>query len=122
MSDPVRKLQSKTLNPLQELKRGLTRDQQIVICYRAGNTVPDIAEAFQLTKQRIQQILQAHHVTKQDNPKTRNRQLYAFIGSNVTVELKEKIIKETRRRKMSISQWVSRLIQDELSHNMGEEE
>lgn len=121
MADPVRQLQSKTLNPLKELRRAMTRDQQICICYRAGNTVPDIAEAFQLSKQRVQQILQASHITRQENPRTRNKQLYAFIGANVTQDVKDAIVKEARRRKMSISAWVSRIIQDELSHNMGED-
>jgi predicted transcriptional regulator len=107
-------------SPLQQLRQGLTRDQQIVICYKAGNTIDEIAAAFQLTKQRIHQILRVNHCTKQDNPKTRNRELYAFIGTNVPVSVKEAVVKEVRRRKKSISAYLLRLIKDDLSIDMGE--
>lgn len=106
--------------PLQKLRQGLTRDQQIVVCYKAGNTIDEIAAAFQLTKQRVHQILRANHCTKQDNPKTRSNELYAFIGANVPNSVKEAVVKEAKKRKKSISAYLLRLIKDDLSIDMGE--
>lgn len=109
-------------NPLKALRQGLTRDQQIVLCYKASNTIDEIAAAFQLTKQRVDQILKANGCTRQDNPKTRNRELYAFIGANVPKDVKEALVKEAKRKKKSISAYLLRLIKDDLSIDMGEAE
>jgi len=108
-------------NPLQALRRGLTRDQQIALCYRAGNTITEIADAFQMTKQRVHQILKAAGISKDDNPKTRNQQLYAFIGANVPVDVKEAIEKAARRQHKSLSAYLLRLIKDDLSIDMGDQ-
>ncbi len=113
---------AKSTNPLTALRQGLTRDKQIVLCYKAGNTINEIAAAFQITKQRIQQILIKEGCTRDDNPKTRNRGLYAFIGANVPKDVKAAVEKEAKKRGLSISALVSRVLQDELSMNMGEEE
>jgi hypothetical protein len=100
----------------------MDRNKQIILCYRAGNTMDVIASAFGISKQRVHQLLQRAGVTRQENPATRNRELYAFIGANVTKEVKALAVREAKRRHMSLSGWVSRVLQDELSHNMGEEQ
>jgi predicted DNA-binding protein YlxM (UPF0122 family) len=101
-------------NPLAQLRSSLTRDQQIVLCYKAGNTITEIAEAFQLTKQRVDQVLKKAGCSKQDNPKTRNQQLYAFVGANIPQELKDELTEAARRKKMSISAYIAKLIKDDL--------
>lgn len=101
-------------SPLQRLRTTLTRDQQIVICYRAGNTLEQIATAFQLTSQRIQQILKENNVTRSDNPKTRSKELFAFIGVNVPKDIKAAVVAECRRNRRSISAYLLRLISDDL--------
>lgn len=102
-------------HPLRALKRTMTRDQQIIICYRAGNTITEIAAAFEITKQRVDQILKNAGVSKNDNPKTRNQHLYAFIGANVPIDVKEEIVAEVKRRKQSISSYLLHLIKEDLA-------
>lgn len=108
--------------PLQELRQQLTRDQQIVVCYRAGNTIDVIAAAFSITKQRVDQILKAAGCTQQDNPETRSNELYEFIGAHVPKSVKDAVVAEAKRRKRSISSYLLRLIKDDLSIDMGEPE
>lgn len=101
-------------HPAIALRKNLTRDQQIVICYRAGNSQQEIASAFSLTRSRVNQILKAMGCSRQDNPKTLRRDLYAFIGVNVRISIKKAFEQEAARRKMSVSALSAKLIEDEL--------
>lgn len=101
-------------HPVNALRKNLTRDQQIVICYRAGNSQQDIADAFDLSRARVNQILKAAGCSAVDNPKTPKGDLYAFIGSNVRTSIKNAFVKEAERRKMSVSALTALLIENEL--------
>lgn len=102
--------------------KNMTQDAQIMLLYKQGHTIIDIAALFKLTKQAIHQLLKRRGLTRKDNPVTRNKKLYAFIGANVTQQVKDLAVRAAARKGMSLSAWVSRTLQDELSHNMGEEE
>lgn len=100
-------------HPVRELEN-LTRNQQIVLCYRAGNSQEAIGRAFKLSHARINQILKAAGVSSADSPKRPRGDLFAFIGTNCTTDLKEAFVREARRRKTSVSALSAQLMEDEL--------
>ncbi len=109
-------------SPLEQLTTNLTRDNQIILCYRAGKSIDEIGKAFDLSKQRVQQILQENDVKRSDNPRTRSKELYAFIGVNCPKELKTQIVEKCRRNRRSISSYILRLIKDDFKIDMGRED
>lgn len=87
-------------------------DAEIVLCYKAGKTINQIGKAFHLTKQRVWQILKANNCTREMNPTTRSRRLYAFISANVTKDTKEFLTAEAKRRGKSLSHIVNEAISE----------
>lgn len=100
--------------PLAALRASLTREQQIALCYRAGNTITEIATAFEVTKQRVYQILRKQGVTRDENPVTRNKNLYAFVGAHITKELKADLEHMAEIKHLSVSAYIAQLIKDGL--------
>jgi hypothetical protein len=101
-------------NPLAQLRASMTRDQQIALCYRAGRTIYAIASAFDVTPMRVNQILKKQGITRDDNPKTRNKQLYAFVGANIEQHVKDALVIVAKKKHMSISAYIKKLIEDDL--------
>lgn len=91
--------------------RPMTRDQEIVVCYRAGNSQHKIAETFGLTRGRVQQILKAAGITAADNPNTPDGDRRAFIGCHVTPHMREAFEIEAKRRGRSMSGIAAELIE-----------
>lgn len=105
---------SKPQSPLAVLKN-MTRDQRIVICYRSGDyTQQTIADAFDISRARVQQVLKKAGVTAKDNPKTPHGELYSFIGCHVLKTVKKNFEAIATRRKLSVSALARELINAEV--------
>lgn len=102
------------MSPTTKLRRHMTRDRQIVICYRAGNTQEQIAKAFALSRNRVHQILHEQGCNHLDNPNNPRGERYAFIGANVTKDVKARFVAEAKRRGKSVSALTAELIEQEL--------
>lgn len=85
------------------------RDAQIVQRYRSGETQQALAEAYSLTRGRIVQILKKEGISFNDSPR-KPRNLYGFVGANITKSMKAKLQAESKRTGKSMS----RLLEEAL--------
>lgn len=91
------------------------RDAEIVTLYKAGMSQAAIGRRYSLTRSRVSQIMMAAGVTQHDNPNIKRKNLYAFIGVNVTPETKAELLRIAKKQDKSMSEFVNELIEAELS-------
>lgn len=96
------------------IHQNLTRNQQIIICYRASNTQQEIADAFGITRARVQQILKRHGITKKDSARTPRGRLFAAVTGHVSKAAKVDFVAACVAANMSESKYCAQLIMTEL--------
>jgi len=79
------------------------RDLKIAQLYKTGKTQEELAVMFSVTQQRINQILRSQGVSFHDSPHAPRGDRYAFIGANVTHDLKRRVNNYAKRNKKSLS-------------------
>lgn len=95
----------------------VARDVKIAAQYRAGKTQEELAVLFNVTRSRIAQILKAQGVTFHDSPHAPRGDRYAFIGANVTHDLKRRVHNYADRHKKS----VSNVVEESLERTVAKE-
>lgn len=93
----------------------LSRNDQIVICYRANNTQQEIADAFGISRARVQQVLKRRGITKADSTRTPRGQLFKMIAAHVHKSVKKRFKQEADKRGLSESSYSAQLIMSELA-------
>ena len=87
------------------------RDMQIVERYLKGETSYALATAFHLTRARISQILKKANVSYKDTPRTLRGNRYAYVGSNITKAMKQRLLNESERTGKSLSRIIEELLE-----------
>lgn len=90
----------------------VARDFSICAQYKAGKTLQRIADAFDLSKARVWQIVKKGELTKNDRKKADVRD--EFLGVNLSEPVKMALRAETERRGVSMSEFTSELLVDML--------
>jgi transposase len=89
------------------------RDAAICRYYAEGHKIVECAAKFGLGRQRVHQILKASKVWK---PIERRSMRSAFIGINVSEDVKAKLIAAARRRGNSLSLFASKVLEAVANH------
>lgn len=90
------------------------RDKTIVTRYKAGATQEALAAEFDVSRPRIAQILSKAGVSVKDTTRA-SRELYGFIGINVTEAVKARCVAEAKKRNESLSKFVGDIILKHLT-------
>jgi DNA-binding transcriptional regulator LsrR (DeoR family) len=89
------------------------RNLEICRRYLTGQTQKDIATAMHISRARVSQVLSDADISKEDSPHRTNRD--AFLGVELTADVKEAFRLEAERRSKSMSELASELIQNSLA-------
>jgi len=91
------------------------RERNAIICvmYKGGQTAQHIAEVFNVSEQRIGQILRTNGITMKDRARPAKRE--EFLGVNLSTKVKAALLEESIKRNKSMSALVSEVLVETLA-------
>lgn len=95
------------------------RDAEICRLYQAGSSIYDLKVSFEISHERIRQILRANGIYKQDRMREENVR-DEFLGINLTDADKQALREMAREQGISMSQLSSDAIREKLRQLRGE--
>jgi hypothetical protein len=82
------------------------RNQQIIDRYLAGEKALDISKLYRISRARVSQILNAANISYKDTARAPRGDRYAFVGANISKEMKRRMLEESTLTGKSLSRIV----------------
>lgn len=92
----------------------LTRNEEICRLYKEGLTIYDLGESFNLSHERVRQIIRKAGIFKGDRKVTLSDRV-EFLGVNLTEEAKAKVKRIAEARGISMSELTAGLIDEMIA-------